>query len=289
VNRGIEAPAIKNFAFFRSIWGIRGRRDDPIHVPATVKFAGREHKLNLNEHGQPNLIISTERDDSGRKSYKIFGPPESVEAKQIEIERKNPAINWTEFDIKNVDPPESLVEFKLDLEASHLRRLAAKVAFERFAQMRSSEFVADDEFNEIRNFIRDGKEANVCCGVLADLALLKGSLNFLPPRHAVAVIAHPKDRVLGAFVSLFSLFYYWVILSTTYRALGPTDDLLLEHPQARDSETPLLRQGTGSVRIRWDPLITDHRQHSKEKLKLAAKYAVEKFQDLSDKFYAKQK
>lgn len=287
INREIEMPVLQNFAFFRSIWGIRGRKDSPVRVRALVTFAGKTHKLALNERGEADLIIWKQKDATGSMTYKIFGPAEKIEAKLGEITKKYPQLKWQELDTKNIEPPESLVEFDLDLRAQHLRRLAAKVAFERFAQLRGSCFVADNEFTVIRNFVLTGSEHNVCSSFLADPRLLKGSLNFPPPLHAVVIIAHPYDTVLGAFVSFFSLFYYWVILSTNHTALGPMDDLLIENPQSRECSTPLLRGGIGSIRVPWNDLVSEHLNDPRSNLKLAAAYAVKKFNGVADKFYIK--
>ena len=201
-----------------------------------VRFAGKTFKLNLNKRGEPDFIIWREVNAKGNKTYKIGGANEKVTAKQKEIARKYPGLKWEDFDIKKLEPPEFWIEFDLNLAAPHLRRLAAKVAFERFSQLRGCKFVADKEFNVIREFIRTGEERQASCSVLADLRLLKKSLYFRPPLHAVVIIAHPLDRVLGAFVSFFGLFYYWVILSNSYTALGPMDNLLLEHPSRANQQ-----------------------------------------------------
>ena len=235
--------------------------------------------------GSLDVIVQVGRDAGENKTYSILGTPENVEAKRQEIAKKFPNLKWEEQDLRSTAPPESFVEFELDLEAICLRRLAAKVAFERFAQLRSGAFVADGDFDPVREFIINGMEQQLCCGVLSDPRLLEGSLNFPLPNHAVVIIGHPQDRVLGAFVTFYSLFYYWVILSTSYTALGPTDDLLLEHPQRRESNTPRLRYGTSSIRVPWDDLVNAHYENPLGALKTARSYATKKFQAAAAGFY----
>ena len=132
------------------------------------------------------MIVQVERDAAGNKTYFIMGPAKNVEAKRQEIAKKFPNLKWKEHDLRSTAPPESLVEFEMDLGAIYLRRLATKIAFERFAQLRSGAFVADGDFDPVREFILNGKEQQLCCGVLSDSHLLEGSLNFPLPNHAIA-------------------------------------------------------------------------------------------------------
>ena len=169
-----------------------------------------------------------------------------------------------------------------------MRRLAAKIAFERFAQLRGTASLDHSGFGTVREFALIGNERESCCGVLSDPRLLSGPLNFPLPHHAVVIIEHPDDYILGAFVSFFALFYYWVVLSTRHRALAPMDDLLLEHPQARKVDNPLLRLGVGSVRVPWWELVTPYRQAPDAIGRAAKEHAKEKFQGAVDAVYGPQ-
>jgi hypothetical protein len=288
INREIEMPALRTFNFFRSILGIRGRRNDIIRVRATVKVAGQEVETFLNEVGQPDIIIHVGT-DGAKKTYSLFGPADNVEAKRREIAQKYPDLKWEERDLLSAAPPESLVEFEVDLAGLHLRRLAAKIAFERFAQLRGATFVSDKEFDTIRKFVLSGNERELCCGVLSDSRLLEGSLNFPVPDHAIVVIAHPYDRILGAFVVLYGIFYWWVLLSTEYTALGPTDDLLLEHPQKKTALSPQLRAKIGSVRVPWHEMVNAYREDRRGIVRSAMVHAVKKFQAAVDASYEPSK
>jgi hypothetical protein len=285
INREIEMPVLPTFALFRSILGIRGRRNGIVRVRASIKFAGQEVESSLNAVGQPDVIIHVGTDAAGRKTYSLFGPADTVEAKRQEIAQKYPDLKWEERDLLGAAPPESLVEFEVDMTGLLLRRLAAKIAFERFAQLRGATFVSDKEFDTIRAFILDGKECRLRCGVLSDPRLLEGPLNFPVPNHSIFVIAHPYDRILGAFVSLYGIFYWWVILSTEYSALGPTDNLLLEHPQNKTAYSPQLRVKTGSVRVPWHELASFYRENPKGSVRSAMIHAVKKFQGAVNSFY----
>ena len=168
-------------------------------------------------------------DAQGKKTYYVCGPAELVEAELRTLRERYPDLKWEET--APGDDAQVFVEMDTQLSRPDLRRLAAKVAFERFAQLRSATFVADAEFDPVRKFILEGIENTPICGVLSDRRLLEGPFRVIPlPCHAVYIISHRFDRVLGGFVGFYGLFWYWVILSRSYGALGQTDELLVENP-----------------------------------------------------------
>src|SRR4029077_8642320 len=107
-------------------------------------------------------------------------------------------------------------------------------------------------------FVLSGAECVPCCGVVADPRLLDGALNVPVPTHAVVLIGHPLDRVMGGFVVFFGLFCYWSILSRRYSSLAPLDDLMIERPTARETYIPPLRSHSGSVRVPWVEVVTPY-------------------------------
>ena len=94
---------------------------------------GREISAFLNEMGKPSsVLVRPETSPEGRFSYLLYGPIGKLEAKRGEIDRKYPGFQWE--DVPPVDV-KLFVEFDGDLGKPYLRRLAAKVALEQFAQL----------------------------------------------------------------------------------------------------------------------------------------------------------
>lgn len=278
-------PILSDFDFFRSVWGIRGRRKDIVRVRATLKINGIEETIFLNEHGEPDGIrVRVETDAAGKKVYSIFGPTEKVEAKAREIAKNHGPIDWEE---RRVDTLESITEIELALTSVPFRRLAAKIAFERLSQTRDNSLLIDHQFTAVREFILSGVEKEPCCGLLSEVKLMSGSLNVPLPHHAVFLVAHPLDRILGGFVTFFGLFYYWVVLSRTYTALAPWDDFWFENPQHRETHNPPLRSGIGSVRVQWAALENAYREDPALAVNVATQYATQKFRAATDKFYGR--
>jgi hypothetical protein len=255
VNQDVEMAALDQFRLFRSLLGIEGRRGVP-GVPGIIRVEGRDIPTILGPGLSPtSALYHVDVDEQGKKSYFAYGPDEVRKAFVAEIARKRPDVNW-QTSRYNVE-----IEVIADgprLEDPLLRRLAAKVAFERFAQLRSGSIAADPQFDVVRDFILNGVEALPCCGITADPLLLEKSFNFPVPIHAVVIVFHEADPIVGGFVMFFGLYLFWVILSRRYQALGSVDDLLTEWPLVRVAERPLLRSGLGKIRVPWANYINEY-------------------------------
>jgi hypothetical protein len=255
VNRDVETGALDHFRIFRSLLGIEGRRGGVPGVPATMRVEGREIPTVLGPGLTPTTpLYDVQENEQGKKSYFAYGPDEALQAFTEAIARKRPGVNWK---TTNYNVEIEAVADGPQLDNPILRRLAAKVAFERYAQLRSAALAAGWEFDGVRDFILTGVEAEPCCGITADPLLLNGSFNLPIPVHAVALVFHEADQIVGGFVMFFGLYLFWVILSRRYRALGSTDDLLTEWPQVRQTERPLLRSGLGAIRVPWAKYIDE--------------------------------
>lgn len=272
VNQRVEQKAVQSCAVFLSAWGIEGRRGSVPRVPATITIDDHEVAVSLADQGEPDraAVKKVEHSD-GRIEYLLFGSLEALEVKKREINEKNPSLRWgrpcrTQL-FASVDFPKASDPF--------IMRLAAKVALEHFADLRGGEAVAGDDFDPLRTFILDGSEPISCCAVVANERWLAGSMNYPVPSHAAHVLAHPADRVVGCFVTLFGLYSYAVVLSRDYPVLAPLDLLLFEYP-AHESHRPELRL-SGHPRIPWLELMDAYRRDSEGAVAIADRVARTKF------------
>jgi len=275
VNQDVETTALDQFRLFRSLLGIEGRRGGVPGVPAVIRVEGRETPTVLGPGLTPTPVFHVETDEQGKKVYFAYGPDETLKEFTDAIARKRPGVNWAQSKY-NVS-----VETMADapaIEDPILRRLAAKVAFERFAQLRSTSIATDSEFDSIRDFILTGIEAQPCSRITADPHLLERSFNFPVPTHAVAIVFHTAGPILGGFVVFFGLYLFWVVLSRRYQALGSMDDLLVEWPQIRQAERPLMRSGLGSIRVPWAKYISEYTTDPFAVIRAANQSSALKFQ-----------
>jgi hypothetical protein len=272
------------FRVFQNLHGIRNRYGKVPGVRATVKIESFEANVTLRNEGRPShAIVRVEADEHGRKRFVVYGTPEMVRAKFEEISAKHPGLEWTEGQEEIV--VKMVADHPFEPSDIAVRRLAAKIAFERLAQFLGAIVAAGSEFDNVREFIMTGTEREPYCGVLADPRLLDGSLNIPVPTHAVMLIGHPADRIMGGFVVFFGLFYYWVILSRRYSPLAPLDDLMAERPIARDTYNPPLRRYLGSVRVPWAEITTPYLLDPNTVCRAAIQHAGRKFRTAVDEFY----
>jgi hypothetical protein len=281
-----EQYEIREFASFQSIWKIKGRKGKVQGVSATVEFEGETFKLSLDENGLPKTpIVKARKDAMGQKSYYIYGPPDIVDKKKKEIMVKNPSMRWNDVDLTNSPRPELKFPFALDIGRKSLRRLAAKVAYERWAQLRGSRTLSEAQYEDIRNFILTGAEPPTLCGNLCDSHLLNGMLNFPIRHHAIVIIAHPYSRVLGSFVTFYGLFHFWVILSKSFQAVAAFDDILIEDIQGKKATVPLIRPNTGDLLVNWNKLAKPFLSNPEYAVNLSVKYAHDKFRKFEEKLW----
>lgn len=115
----------------------------------------------LNERGVlPDVTVIPRTDPGGRRHFDLFGPSDRVKSKRKEIAEAHPDLHWEE----KLVPDKGRVEVVF-LAGDHLdllRRLAAKVAFERFAQIRNAEFVTDTAYDDVRTYILTGSDQSAC-------------------------------------------------------------------------------------------------------------------------------
>lgn len=287
VNQRVEMPALASVLPLQSIFGIRGRRHPVSRVPGTLRAEGAEKRVYLNERGElMDAVVVDKRDESGKRSFQIMGPADKVEKYTREIGSADPTLKWKELPASDTGHVE--VTFSDSRTVDLLCPLAAKVAFEYFARPRGAQFVSDAEYDPVRAFVLNGVDTGQVAGIVADDSVLNRFLHpFKPPHHVVYITAHPQSTVLGAFVGFYGLFYYWVILSRQYRPLWPLDDLLIQDPQARNAEAPVLRGQTGAVLVDWNRVTAAHRRDRVAANVAAGKHATKRFREAADAFYGR--
>jgi hypothetical protein len=249
-----------------------------------LSIGGREVPITLHEHGEPpDAVVTVETDEQGRRRYLVYGRTEAaIRAKFEDIAAKDATLTWSEGREEIAGEATAAIFKPGDIA---VRRLAAKIALERLAQFLGAAVAAGGEFDDVREFILTGTEREPCCGVVADPRLLDGALNVPVSTHAVALIGHPADRIMGGFVVFFGLFCYWIVLSRRFSPLAPLDDLMVERPTARETYVPPLRAHCGSVRVPWFEVATSYLQDPNGVCRAAIRHAKRKFDAAMDEFH----
>lgn len=266
VNREVESPANSALDACRIVFNVTGRRQRK-GFPATAKIGNEERRARVDNRGQPRHPVKwAERDQHGRRIYHISGPHELAEAERQKMSKENPNIQWKPSKVDG--------EIFLERNFWSLRRLAAKIAFEQWAQKRKPLLPLDDpQYNTIRDFIIYGKEGKVCCGFFPGIWRLMDFYDFSAPYNTVVLIGHPESSMLTAIVSFFGLFFIWVILSVEYQAISAFDYILHEHPETGEVRNPSLRQIPEVIPITLSSLVDAYCRNEVEYVFKAKEYA----------------
>ena len=152
-------------------------------------------------------------------------------------------------------PSENLqgLEFWIDFDFSvfsdaRCLRMIAKIAFEWWCRERTPEFVATDEYNEVRNYVRHGTEPDYSIVSIIDNAIVDGYLGALP--FGGHLLYRHSDPMLGSLVmviSPFGLVYYQVVITRRYKPLAASTTLTCVNPQTGNAYTPRLVNPRGRV------------------------------------------
>ncbi|MDB4982114.1 MAG: hypothetical protein JWM82_2866 [Myxococcales bacterium] len=285
VNSRVENPSLDFFSFYRSAWRIGSRRQKIPPVAGEVRFAdGRSFPVTLGPDGEVRrAIVQAEKMSDGRRSYFVVGTPERIARERAQIDSRRPGLRWEGGEVDH--PCAILVDLDMDADKPLLRRLAAKVAFERACMLRGGDFMAGPEFDAVRAFILEGVEPRMVCGLIGDEAAYRdpGPVSFGLGRHAVIVTT--QQNVFGAVVVFFGLFYYWVTLARPYGVLAQWDDVLIENPQSGEVTSPIFRSARGALQFPWDLWHGASTKTPGEVSKAVAERAMRRLEKGTDDFY----
>ena len=287
VNSEVENPALPFFAPFRSLWGLAGRNGAIPPAPATLEFPdGSSYRVQLGPDGEMrHAVVVPSREPDGRKTHMVIGrSPGHLDQKMAEMSRKNPGLKWKDVGFYEMDG-RILTEVDPHPGSSILRRLAAKVAFERFAQLRNGTVASGGELAAIRDFILRGAEPPTSVGLIGEENLYQDRCPLFVQTGNHFVLLAAQRNLLGAVVSFFGLYYYWVILARPYSILAPWDDPLVESPVPRRVHNPQLRAGVGTLILPWERWVAQSLKDPAAVEKNVHRLAMNKLQASVDSFY----
>jgi len=107
---------------------------------------------------------------------------------------------------------------------------------------------------------------------------MENNLALSVPCHGVAIIGRRGESVLPAFVVLYGLFYYRVILSRQWPGLADLEDFYIIHPQTRKEASSVLFRRVRPPRIPWEELEYPDSEEPEIKRK-AFVFAMERLRD----------
>ena len=275
INSKVELPLRDYFQFLRAGLDLQGRRGKPLNliVDAEIESLDKRMRVNFDQikgRGIPPFKFIGE---DGREFYAVIGEKFYIEERKNEISSKKANIRWQEANEKG-EVSFTVRALPIEVMYGELgKRLAAKIAFERFCQKKSTLLVHDAIYNDIRNYVRYGKETRLISTLIYNEKIMMKNMDFPFPNHSIILTYDlARNRVVGV-VSLFGLYYYLVLIALYLPVRAAWDNCVTVDPQ-ESTEYELVIRGTQSINIPDDAWIMDE-----TKLQLAGRFAYQKFKN----------
>lgn len=268
INGDVEEPIKKPFAYLRSGLDLQGRRRRDIKVPAKVKILGVELETNLNS--DIRIPPFEYQKSNGERGLVIVGENEYVENEKKKID-SNQRKKWAWEELEGTPHPEIFIEvlpFNV-LLSNKGQRLAAKIAFERFCQLRSPSSLLESCYDQIREFIFADNAQSIFSNLFFDDKVMNRNFNIPFPWHGIFLMQ--REYKLISIVTLFGLFYFLVILTTRTQIVANWEECILSDSQSKKEIVPILR-GSLHPTVPNSAFRIDNNTHKK-----ASQYALDKF------------
>ena len=222
----LEAALTNGLEFFRQKFGIKNKKGK---VPTTewsgiingqkVDFIWDRQKSEVPIMKNP-IFISKRRLPDGRIAC-IFRTDHEKQAKTIEKKLKGryQEVNFEQIGHKEVTV-EGVYERELNfLISSQTLRCIAKFGFNYLCFALGKRYAFRSELQGIRKYIFEGKEPFPFPSFLLYDPTVLSRLQISIPNHVILLCLDNKRGIIGAIVVLLGMFYYYVILSSSYTGL----------------------------------------------------------------------
>ena len=249
-NTQVEQKLRNYFQYLRSGLDLRGRRKKPVKLLAEIEVdsLGKKMKVDLDHINTKGIPPFKFKGENGKEYYAVIGKKEYIKDKKREISDKKPKIKWQESNSKG-EVTLTIGTLPIEVMYGELgKRLAAKIAFERLCQKKSSLVVNDRVYDNIRNYVRYGKCKREVSTLIYNEQIMTVNMNFPFPYHCIVLTNDLKRNRLVGVVSIFGLYYYLVLISDYLSIRAPWDNCVTVDPQESNEYESSIRC-TGTINI----------------------------------------
>ncbi len=252
-NQEVEEPIVKALTPIRSFFQLMGKRGELPLLRVEVRYgSGRQYvdAKSLSELLSRVFVFTNFTDPAGalRNIAFISFDRNAVEQHRQRYLARHPEAPISEVPQETLSGLEFWVNFDFGVFADpRCLRMVAKIAFEWWCRERSPEFVASEEYDEVRNYIRYGAEPTQPV-VSVDGGVVSGYFRNTPfGAHMLYRRLHPRLGSMVMIVAPYSLVYYRVVLTRRFRALASDWALTFVNPQTGDPYSPRIINPRGKV------------------------------------------
>lgn len=243
----VEQPVIKGLAPITNFLQLTGKRGKRPLLELEVDFGGVQQLIRVrNPQDLEQRLFSYKiaiSPNGKKKRIAFIGPIGQLEEAEKSYSEKYPNTIWEEMQPSDVGDLTFYLHFDLAIFSNPFcMRTIAKIAFEWWIQQRSPDVVQGNEYDAVRNFIKEGTLPNYpIVSILQDRAIIS-ALGPIPfGIHTLFCGIDPRSSNLVVLVGLFSLVFYKVILTRRHTALAKVEQLVTVNPQIGRYYEPIIR------------------------------------------------
>jgi len=271
LGRTIEAKMCKDFSFYRYLAKIRTKKGKDTTTPAELQVMGKKVRVHIGEGGIPRFVPPIIETRYNKKRYFIVAEsPEKLEKYAKRFKEMG-----IQFEFDSAHPLGVNLIFSAEtryLCSDDYLRVATKIAFE-YLCFEYPPHAISSGYEKVKQFIKLGKcEGEKPAFLIYEKSLIEKMLYLPFPLHGILLFQY--ERIIGSIVSIFGLFYYFVLLKDDNRILQNWVKFVYFNPATGELRTPLINKGYSLERLlriitmaRRDPdLEIKAREYSRDKI-----------------------
>ncbi len=233
--RTFEAQVCKDLSFYRMLLQLESK-GKVAKTEAEMNILGHKITVSVGKKGLPQNVKPIIEEGLSRKFLVSAESPNKLKQKMKAFIK-----GGYEFDEDKMTETSVQLVFKGEqtkIDSLNFLRLAAKIAFEKFCMFRGTQ-AYDSEFNHIRSFIKEGKYGpEFVVNLIYENTLMNQVIGLPFPLHSI--LSYGSGKEIGAIVTIFGLFNYFVLLSSNACVIQDWDEYMIIHPQTKKDTLPLL-------------------------------------------------
>jgi hypothetical protein len=238
IGRTIEAKICSDFSFYRFLAQIETKKGKDVTTPGDLEILGSKVTVQIGEAGIPKFVppIVVEQGPP-RKFLVLAESPEKLRKYMKQFEKMG-----IQFETDQATPQDVKVTFTAEkryISSHDYLRVMSKIAFEYLCYI-SPLRAFNTEYAKIKGFIRYGQCTNgKPARLIFEDRLVNGILSLPFPFHGILLFGYQK--MIGSIISIFGIFYYFVLLNNDNPSLQDWVRFIYFIPQTKESRVPILQ------------------------------------------------
>jgi len=246
LGRTIEAKICNDFNFYRFLAQIKTKKKKHPTAQAELQVMGKKVKVSVGEGGLPKSIPPIIVKEGPPRQYLVVAESRKKLKKYMKKIKK---VSW-KFDSDDAEKLDVKLTFTADkryISTDDYLRIATKIAFERLCE-KYPQRAFQAEYDKVKQFVRHGQyQTSKPAQLIYEENLVKNILALPFPYHSILLFA--CGSLIASIVSIFGLFYYFILLNDDNRLVQEWANFIYFNPQTRETRIPILEHDCSLERI----------------------------------------